>query len=315
MTPADPVVLMLLTSEFVVARHQALREMAPQIQVVTDPAACDAARIDAIFAFKLPNGLAGGLPNLRLVASVGAGADGLLSAADLPPSVAVTRVVEPGLGFSMAQYVAYQVLRPFRQFAQLEAQQREGRWARLPIPDARAHTVGLMGLGAIGRQVAAALAALGFKVVGWTRSGRSVDGVERVYGGAQGLQEFLSGVDTLVCLLPFTADTRGLLNAELLGRLRPGAFVVNAARGGIVDETALLDLVARGHLRGAALDVFETEPLPAAHPLWRQPGLVVTPHIAAQPSVQGAVRQFVDNLQRLRDGRALLHTVDRDSGY
>ncbi|MDB6001996.1 MAG: glyoxylate/hydroxypyruvate reductase [Rhizobacter sp.] len=310
-----PAVLMLVSSDFVAARHRLLREMAPHLRVVTDLEQCDPTDVDSLFAFKLPDGIAGRLPNLKLAASVGAGADGLLSARDLAPGVAVTRVVEPGLGFSMAQYVSYHLLRHFRHFAAFETQQRNAEWTRQPIPDARQFTVGLMGVGEIGRAVAQALQPLGFKLAGWTRSGRPVEGIAAMHGGADGLQPFLSSVDCLVCLLPFTADTRGLMTAQRLSQLKRGAFVVNAARGGIVDEAALLELIHTGHIAGAAFDVFETEPLPPDSPWWRHPRMAVTPHVAAQPSVEAAVRQFIDNLERLRQGQPLLHTVDRSTGY
>jgi len=310
-----PTVLMPISSDFVAARHAALCAKAPQLRVVTDLADCDVSHIDALFTFKLSPGIAPRLPNLKLAASVGAGADGLLAAGDIPAHVAVTRVVERGLGLSMAQYVAYQVLRRFRNFDVFEAQAREHRWVRAPIPDSRAHTVGLMGVGEIGSVVAEALTALGFKVIGWTRSGRAVASVARVFAGDKELSAFLGMSDTLVCLLPFTNDTKGLLNSETLQQLKPGAYLVNAARGGIVNELDLLALIQSGHLTGAALDVFANEPLPLGDPLWSHPQIAVTPHVAAQPSVAAAVDQFIENLNRVRSGQTPLHTVDRLIGY
>ena len=306
---------MLISSDFVAARHAALCAKAPQLHVVTDLAECDASQIDALFTMKLPAGIAPRLPNLKLAASVGAGADGLLAAGDIPSHVAVTRVVERGLGLSMAQYVAYQVLKRFRGFDPFEAQAREHHWQRAPIPDSRTHTVGLMGVGEIGSVVAEALTALGFKVIGWTRSGRAVANVAEIFAGAKELPEFLGMCDTLVCLLPFTKDTKELLDSKMLKQLKPGAFLVNASRGGIVQETDLLSLIQSGHLAGAALDVFANEPLPASDPLWLHPQVVVTPHIAAQPSVAAAVDQFLENLQRVRSGQTPLHSVDRLIGY
>ena len=306
---------MLVSSEVVATRYRALREAAPDLAVVTSLDEVEPAHIDALFAFKLPAGIASRLPNLKLVASGGAGVDGLLAAGDIPPGAWITRVVEPTLGLSMAQYVSYQVLRRLRTFDVYEAQARDRLWQRHPIADARTHTVGIMGLGEIGGVVAQALLALGFRVTGWSRSGRGVAGMHAMYAGDTGLDAFLAQTDTLVCLLPFTDTTRGLLDGALLRRLKPGAFVVNAARGGIVDESALLALLDAGHLSGAALDVFATEPLPPEHPLWRHPRVTVTPHVAAQPSVQGAVAQFLANLQRVRSGAAPLHAIDRQAGY
>ena len=306
---------MLISSDFVAARHAALCAKAPQLRVVTDLADCDLSQIDALFTFKLSPGIASRLPNLKLVASVGAGVDGVLASGDIPTNVAVTRVVEKGLGLSMAQYVAYQVLKRFRGFDNFEAQAREHQWQRASIPDSRAHTVGLMGVGEIGSVVAEALTALGFNVIGWSRSGRAIANVAHVFSGAKELPTFLGMCDTLVCLLPFTAETNGLLNSEMLQQLKPGAYLVNAARGGIVKEADLLSHIQSGHMSGAALDVFATEPLPPNDPLWSHPQVVVTPHIAAQPSVAAAVEQFIENLSRVRSGQKPFHSVDRLIGY
>ena len=306
---------MLISSDFVAARHAALCAKAPQLRVVTDLEDCDLSQIDALFTFKLSPGIAPRLPNLKLAASVGAGSDGLLAAGDIPNHVAVTRVVERGLGLSMAQYVAYQVLKRFRGFAAFESQARDHKWQRGAIPDSRAHTVGLMGVGEIGSVVAEALTTLGFKVVGWSRSGRAVANVAHIFSGTKELPTFLGMCDTVVCLLPFTAETNGLLNSEMLQQLKPGAYLVNAARGGIVKEADLLSLIQSGHLSGAALDVFANEPLPPSDPLWAHPQVVVTPHIAAQPSVAAAVEQFIENLSRVRGGQKPLHSVDRLIGY
>jgi phosphoglycerate dehydrogenase-like enzyme len=314
-TDASPAVLMLISSDFVAARHAALCAKAPQLRVVTNIDDCDASEIDALFTFKLPSGIASRLPNLKLAASVGAGADGLLAAGDIPAQVAVTRVVERGLGLSMAQYVAYQILKRFRGFDSYEVQAQERQWQRAPIPDARSHNVGLMGVGEIGSVVAEALTTLGFNVLGWTRSGRSVANVSRIFAGSEELPAFLGLCDTLVCLLPFTADTKGLLHGEMLKQLKPGAYLVNVARGGIVEEADVLSLIQSGHLSGAAFDVFANEPLPASDPLWSHPKVVVTPHIAAQPSVSAAVEQFLENLGRVRNGLTPLHSVDRLNGY
>jgi phosphoglycerate dehydrogenase-like enzyme len=310
----SPKVLMLLTSDFVKSRYEALRSRAPDLQVVTEIDGASDPDVTALFAFKLPAGIAPRLPNLRLAASVGAGADGILSAPDLPPGVRVTRAVEPGLGFSMAQFVSLQILRHFRSLPLMERQHAASEWKRLAVPDASQVTVGVMGLGSIGSVVADTLAALGFNVIAWTRS-HSREARVPVFVGESGRDAFLAQSNYLVCLLPFTPETQGLLGKSALGKLPKGSFVVNVARGGIVDEEELLALVNDGHLSGAALDVFATEPLPPNNPLWRHEKILVTPHIAAQPSVGPVVDQFIENLQRLARGERLLNEVDRRAGY
>lgn len=307
-------ILMLLTSDFVTARYEALRARAPHLQIVTELGADPNPDVTALFAFKLPAGIAPRLPNLQLAASVGAGADGITSAPDLPAHVKVTRAVEPGLGLSMAQYVSLQILRQFRALSTLEQQHATREWKRLPVPDARQVTVGIMGLGSIGAVVADVVAGMGFNVIGWTRSNTRESRVP-VFVGEEGMDAFLGHCNFLVCLLPFTPQTTGLLNRSRLARLPKGGFLVNVARGGIVVENDLLALVDEGHLSGAAMDVFATEPLPSTSRFWGHPSILVTPHIAAQPSVGPVVEQFLENLQRLAKGEALLHEVDRRLGY
>lgn len=310
----SPKVLMLLTSDFVKSRYEALRARAPDLQVVTDIDGASDPDVTAVFAFKLPAGIAPRLPNLRLAASVGAGADGILSAPDLPPGVRVTRAVEPGLGFSMAQFVSLQILRHFRSLPVMERQHAASDWKRLAVPDASQVTVGVMGLGSIGSVVADALVALGFKVIAWTRTSARPARVP-LYVGERQKDEFLAQSNYLVCLLPFTPETKGSLDRASLLKLPKGSFLVNVARGGIVIEDDLLSLVNNGHLAGAALDVFATEPLPADSPFWRHERILVTPHIAAQPTVGPVVDQFLENLRRLAQGQPLLNEVDRSVGY
>ena len=271
-------------------------------------------RQSPIFTFSLPEGTAPRLPQLRLVASVGAGADGILQARDLPPEVKVTRACDIGLGYSMSQYVVMQILRHFRDLRTLERQHASAKWSRLPVASASQSTVGIMGLGQTGMVVAQAVAALGFRVIGWTRTASRNVSVER-FVGQQNLVAFLEECDFLVCLLPLTDETRHLLNRHMLSRLHKGCYVINVARGGILVEQDLLELVENGHISGAALDVFAAEPLGPDSPFWGHMKILVTPHIAAQPSTEPVVDQFIDNLQWMRNGTPLVNEVDRTLGY
>ncbi|MEE5103505.1 glyoxylate/hydroxypyruvate reductase A [Pseudomonas alliivorans] len=307
-------VLMLLTSDFVKSRYEELRARVPMLHIITELGTEPDPDVTALFSFKLPSGIAPRLPNLRLAASVGAGADGILAAKDLPENVRVTRVIDPGLGSSMAQYVALQILARFRSLSRLQTQHMAGEWRRIPVPDASKVTVGIMGLGSIGGVVASAMEGLGFRVIGWTRSDARAVSIS-VFIGKHNIEPFLEKCDYLVCLLPFTAETVGLIDHALLSKLPKGSYVINVARGGIVVESDLLKLIDEGHLSGAALDVFETEPLPPASAFWRREEVLVTPHIAAQPSVIPAVEQFLDNLCRLTDGKPLIGEIDRSRGY
>ena len=307
-------ILVLPTSPLVTAQLDALRRLAPLEIILTDPDTAMPEDVEAILAYRLPRGLASRFPNLRFVACAGAGVDELLAEGDVPADVAVTRAVDPMQGVRMAQYVAMALLRWHREVPRFEAQQRERTWERaLPEPEER-WTVGLMGYGALGRAVATTLRALGYPVRAWTRTRHPAADVA-LFAGRDALPAFLAGTRVLVCLLPLTPATRGLLDAAALTGLPQGAYVINVSRGGVLDEAALLRALAADHLAGATLDVYAQEPLPADSPLWLAQHLLLTPHVAAAPRPEYIVRQFLANLERSRHGHSLEHVVDRGRGY
>lgn len=252
--------------------------------------------------------------NLKLIFSFGAGIDHLVGDDLVPPGIPVVRMVEEVLTTGMTEYVLYNVLRFHRSMAQYEAGQHARTWhaaAQIPAWERR---VGLLGLGALGGHAARALVALGFDVAGWSRTAKCIEGVTSYYGDAQ-LARFLARTGILVCLLPLTPQTENILNAENLARLPNGAFVINAARGGHCVEAALLDALERGHLAGAALDVFRREPLQADSPLWRHPRVHITPHIASRTLPESSAKHVIDNIVRFRAGRELTHVADLARGY
>lgn len=253
-------------------------------------------------------------PNLRLIASLGAGVDNILSDPDLPAGVPVTRIVDPELTRQMTEYSLFQVLRFHRRMLEYEAQQRQGVWRALPQPLASERKVGLMGLGVLGTDLAGKLVALGFDVAGWSRGEKRIEGVASFSGG-EGFQPFLRRSEILVCLLPLTPETEGIIRAGTLGLLPRGAYVINGARGEHVIEDDLLAALDSGQIAGAALDVFRAEPLPASHPFWRNPKVALTPHAGGITTPTSAAPQIAENIQRLSQGRALLNQVDRLRGY
>ena len=272
------------------------------------------ADIDYALVWEPPPGALAQLPNLKVVFSLGAGLDHLLGEGVVPPGVPVVRMVEDTLTAGMTEYVLYQTLRFHRLMPQYDANQRAGVWRDLPQTPAFERRVGLLGLGVLGRAAATALASLGFDVAGWSRSEKQLRGVAS-YHGARQLGRFLARTDILVCLLPLTAQTAGVLGAANLAQLPRGACVINAGRGGHCDEDALLAALDSGHLGGAALDVFREEPLPAESPLWRHPKVTLTPHIASKTLPASSARHIIDNITRFRAGRSLTHTVDLARGY
>jgi glyoxylate/hydroxypyruvate reductase A len=209
--------------------------------------------------------------------------------------------------------VVLAVLRHHRQFDHFEREQRAGRWSFALPAQAADRRVGIMGLGELGGAAARSLAGLGFPVAGWSRSEKDLPGIETF--GHAGWRAFLARTDILVCLLPLTADTAGILDAATFAGLPQGAFVINVARGAHLVEDDLIAALDRGQLAGATLDVFRAEPLPAGNPLWRHPKVLITPHVASYSSPATAAAGVVENIARARAGQPLLHQVDRRRGY
>lgn len=250
---------------------------------------------------------------LRAIFNIGAGVDKLL-ALQLPQGVPVIRLDDAGMAVQMAEYVCHAVSRHFREFAAYEAQARQGLWQQRS-PRARAgFTVGIMGMGVLGARVAHALRQFEFPVQGWTRSGHG-PGEIPMHAGANGLAPFLASSQILVCLLPLTPQTRDILCRATLSQLPRGACLINVARGMLLVEDDLLALLDEGHLAGATLDVFRTEPLPTDSPLWRHPAVTVTPHTSAQTLEEASIAQIAGKILALQGGESVAGVVDAALGY
>lgn len=280
----------------------------PDVATIGDPAA-----IEFGLAWGPKKGAFKDLPNLKAIFSLGAGVDHLIDR-DLPPGVPVVRLVDPGLTRGIREYVLYWTIHYHRRFAEYADSSAAGKWQQLPQADTRKRRVGIMGLGILGADAAAHLRALEFDVAGWSRSAKTLDGVESFHG-ADGLAAFLARTEILVCLLPLTPETAGIINADTLSQLPKGAFVINAARGPHVVDTDLIQALDSGHLKAATLDVFHTEPLPADHPFWPHPKINMTPHAASLTTPETAALAVADNIRRIRAGDAPAPIVDPDTGY
>lgn len=290
---------------------QALRRHLPQAQV--EAWVDGAPQADYGVAWAPPQAFIDQQAGLQALFNVGAGVDKLMQLR-LPPRLRIVRIDDAGMGVQMAEYVCHAVIRHFREFAAYEAQAAQGAWVRIP-PRVRADfTVGVLGMGVLGTQVAQALRQFGFPVRGWSRSGRAVDGVLGFAGAVQ-LPEFLAGSQVLVNLLPLTPETRNLLDRARLSQLPRGAYLVNVARGEHVVDDELLALLDAGHLAGATLDVFRTEPLPARHAFWRHPKVTVTPHISAQTLREESIAQIAGKILALERGEPVAGIVDPTRGY
>ena len=273
----------------------------------------DPGEIEAALVWRPPPGLLAGLPRLRCILSLAAGVDALLADASLP-DLPLCRLVDSSLTTTMSEFVLLQVLKYHRRLDVYAARQREGVW-RLDLPPPAARTeVGIMGLGVLGAAAAATLVAHGFSVRGWSRSAKELPGV-RCFADKAGLAPFLAGTAILVCLLPLTAATEGILSAGLLDQLPRGARLINVARGPHLVEAHLLAALESGRIGHASLDVCHDEPLPAGHPFWDHPRIDLTPHAASYGQPESAADMVAENLRRLAAGRPLLHEVDRRTGY
>ena len=253
-------------------------------------------------------------PNLKAIFNLGAGVDALLKDASLPPAVPIVRLVDRGLTIGMTEYVLLHVLRYHRGLPEMEAQQRRREWMPRPYPLPWRRRVGIMGLGVLGGDAAATLAGLGFDVAGWSRTPKALPGVKGFIGAA-GLAPFLERSEILVCLLPLTAATAGILDAGAFAALPRGAAVINAARGGHVVEADLLAALDSGQVGHATLDVFAAEPPPSDHPFWTHPRVTMTPHVASLTVPETAAEGIVEGMRRARAGAALRHVVDLAQGY
>ena len=292
----------------------------PHLDVAALGDAVDPAAVRYVAAWKHPHGAFADLPALDAVFSLGAGVDHLLADAALPAGVPVARVVDPDLTARMSEWVLLHVLVHHRQASRYRRQQAECRWTDDPRqPAARAVRVGVMGLGVLGVDAATKLQAIGFDVAGWSRSPRGLPGLA-CFAGAEGLDAFLRRTDVLVVLLPLTPDTAGLLDAPLFGKLARdgrlgGPILVNAGRGGLQDEAAILRCLDDGTLKAATLDVFAAEPLDRASPLWRHPAVTITPHNAALSDPEAIADLIAGQIRALERGAPLRHVADRGRAY
>ena len=294
--------------------RDALNRLDPSIEFRVFPDIGNPADIDSVLIWKPPQGLLKELPNLKVIFSLGAGIDHLLGDPELPDGVPVVKMVDRSLTAGMSEWVTLMVLRHHRDLPLYERQQRERVWKEhIPKPPWR-RRVGILGLGELGGAAARALAALRFDVAGWSRGPKEIDGIT-CFHGRDGLGPFLARSEILVCLLPLTPETEGLLDAELFAKLPKGAFVVNVGRGGHLVDADLVAALDSDHLSGAALDVFHDEPLADDHSFWAHPKVLVTPHIASLTLPETAAESVVENLQRLRRGEPLKNVVDLSRGY
>jgi len=309
-----------------------LAEHAPGESVRVWPDVGDPEDIEFAIVRRTPPGALNACSGLRWVASIPAGVEPLLEPGVIPPSVPIIRCVSKNRGQEMAEYVLLQTLRFHRRIPRYEAIMAAGAWEKLSQPPVHSRSVGVMGLGELGFQVASRLANAGFDTAGWTRTARAAaqrsngtsssgsgpsatTGIVENFSGPAQLQRFLERSEIVVCVLPLTFQTAGIINAETLAWMPQGASVINVSRGAHVVEADLIAAIDRGHIEGACLDVLSVEPPPADLPALNHPRIYVTPHIACRSRAEDLLPGLLDNMERARNGVALTSEVDRGRGY
>ena len=291
---------------------QRFAERAPDIAFRIWPDIGDPAEIRYLVAWQADD-VALTLPNLEVVFSIGAGVD-QLDLSRIPAHLPVVRMIEPGIVDGMVEYVTEAVLAIHRDLFDYALQQQARQWKPMPLRPAASRRIGVLGLGMLSTAVLERLRLFGFACAGWSRSQHTIEGVE-CFAGAATLDAFLARTDVLICMLPLTDETRGLLDRRVFAALPKGASIVHVGRGPQLAANDLLEAMDRGQIHSAVIDVTDPEPLPADHPLWTQPRVRITPHIASVTSAIPAADALLENLRRHRAGEPMIGQIDRARGY
>ena len=285
---------------------------APGLVLEVGPAVAAPETVDVLLLWNHPKGSLAPFTQAKLYYSLGAGVDHLMADPSRRGGVPICRIVDPKLSFSMSNYIIFAVLHYHRQWDKYQRDQHQKHWDH-DAPAERAIRIGILGLGTLGTDAAIKLNQLGFPVVGYSPSPKQVENIPTFSEGA--LASFLSACNVLVCTVPYTPKTHGLLSKRLFDQLNPSSFLINVSRGKVQDEKDLLSALDNGKLSGAFLDVFETEPLPPDSPLWEHPRVYITPHVASITQPEAGVHQIIENSQLLHHHRPLKHRVDEEKGY
>ena len=286
---------------------------APGLPVHIWPETGDPANIRYLAVWQPPADMLTLFPNAEIVFSVGAGVDQFDFSA-LPAHVPLIRMIEPGITQGMVEFVTLAVLSLHRHLPDYIADKAAARWEQIRLVPAAARRIGILGLGRLGEAAFRKLAGFGFAMSGWNRSPREIDGIT-CHSGEEALPGFIAGCDILVCMLPLTPETRGILNRDLFEHLPAGAGLVNAGRGGHLVQDDLLEALGSGRISSAFLDVTDPEPLPQGHPFWAHPRILLTPHVASMTRPETAVDFVLETIERHRKGLPLEGLVDRSRGY
>lgn len=294
--------------------QQALKSLLPDLKVGIYPDDSKRKEVEFALVWHPPLGVFENYPNLKVIASTGAGVDHILKDPNLPNDVTITRVVDQRLTNDMSIYLLAQVMNHIRNIAYYRLEQQEKKWSPKPYLDHKNIRIGIMGMGELGQDVAGKLKHLGLNIHGWSRTQKDISDI-KVFAGNNEYPEFLAQSDILICLLPLTKETFNILNTDTFNMLPEGAYVINVARGEHLVVDDLIDALDSGHLSGACLDVFREEPLAKEHMFWNHPKISITPHVASITSPESVAPQIVENYKRMKNGDVLLNSVSKSAGY
>ena len=309
-----PTVLIKLGGESADDYIEEMHRLEPRLKIREWPDVGSPGEVDIAMVWKMPHGELAKFPNLKLIISMAAGVDHVLSDPDRPKGVPIVRVTDPHMARSMGHWFLMNILRLHRETAHFDTLRAEKIWPPEIAFDTDAISVGILGLGYLGTHVAQMLKAVGLRVQGWSRTQKNLDGIKS-FSGKVGLDQMLSNTNYLACLLPNTPVTEGIMNLSLLNKMPRGSYVLNAGRGSQLVESDLLEALNNGQIKGAALDVFETEPLPKDHPFWTDSRILLTPHHAAEVFLPAAAKIFLKNIYSIRNNQPLMGLVNQELGY
>ena len=309
-----PHIVITTGSESAVPYIAALQALDPTLEIREWPDVGDPTAVDIAMVWNMPHGELARFPGLRLIISMSAGVDHVLGDPDMPRHVPLVRLTDPHMARSMSHWIAMNILRLHRETDHYDRLRAQRVWAPERAFDTDSVRVGILGLGYLGTHAARMLQAMGLQVQGWSRRPKP-DADIPAFSGPDGLNRMLETTNYLVGLLPDTPATRGLMNGALFARMPRGSYVLNAGRGAQLVEADLQAALDSGHLAGAALDVFSTEPLPTDHPFWGDERIIMTPHHAAEVYPPAVAATFLDTIRRCRAGEPLQGLVDMETGY
>ena len=309
-----PTVLIKLGGESADDYIEEMHRLEPHLQIREWPDVGSPGEVDIAMVWKMPHGELAKFPNLKLIISMAAGVDHVLSDPDRPKGVPIVRVTDPHMARSMGHWFLMNILRLHRETARFDNLRAEKIWPPEIAFDTDAISVGILGLGYLGTHVAQMLKAVGLRVQGWSRTQKNLDGIQS-FSGKVGLDQMLSNTNYLACLLPNTPATEGIMSRNCFNKMPRGSYVLNAGRGSQLVEADLLRALDNGQIKGAALDVFETEPLPRDHPFWTDTRILMTPHHAAEVFLPAAAQTFLKNIYSIRNNQPLTGLVNEELGY